>query len=214
MKGFVTTRDDMRKVQLIPYTQMNKRHNGRENHGVKGLVTLTIPSRSRGGNQGERSRDGYKTFVSLDQNGHYDFSMKEWTIYFSNEHQASVRPAYNISHLIIQVGEHFQINFNHHDEHNIHVRMYNIENSCEGEKNLSINIGNELMLLGSVTGCPEERDPNNDEDTVFEGDLFNWLRMVEREQLLDSSSKISFGCIIFKDCILRNPRHVDEEEKK
>jgi hypothetical protein len=150
----------------------------------------------------------FHTLARLEATGEYDKLMKEWTVYFMERDQSSLCSVRNLNGLEIRVGDLYSVRFTH-DVHNVQVSIHNVEN--EGEKSVSFTIGNELMLLGKFIGYPEERSPHSDEDTVYQGDLPNLLTMLESEEMVGSS--ISFGCVVFKDYVLKDLGRVSEEEK-
>ncbi len=147
----------------------------------------------------------FHTLASIEETGEYDNSMKEWTVYFMEKDQSSLCSVRSLNGLEIRVGNRYVVKFTH-DVQNAHVSMHNVEN--EGEKSLAFTIGNELILLGRIKGYPEERC---DEDTLYQGDLPNLLIMLESEEMVGSS--ISFGCVVFKDYVLKDLGRVSEEEK-
>lgn len=151
---------------------------------------------------------GFQTSAMLDESGDFDSVMKEWTVYFLEKDHTSFCPLESLNAVKIRVGNKYSLDFQRLGKE-IHVRMHNVES--QGEKSLVFTFGNELMLLARVTGCPEERSPNTDDDTVYEGDLPSLIRMLKSEEMF--GAEISFGCIIFKDFLLKNLREVAEEEK-
>lgn len=153
---------------------------------------------------------GFNTKANMDESGEFDRSMNEWTVYFLEKDQPSSCSNADLLGLEIQVGERFGVNFKR-DMRNIHARVYNIESDGGGEKSIIFFIGNQLTLLGRVTGCPEERSPNSDADTVYSGSLLGLLRMLRSEEM--AGSQISFGCVIFKDFLLNDSTITGGEEK-
>lgn len=152
----------------------------------------------------------FNTIANIDETGEFNMSMKEWTVYFMEKDQQSSCSVKDLLGLEIQIGQQFGVNFKH-DMCNIHANMYNIENEGGGEKSIIFFIGNELNLLGRVTGCPEERGPNSDADTIYKGTLPGLLRMLQSEEM--AGSEISFGCVIFKDFVLKDSSMTRQEEK-
>jgi hypothetical protein len=150
----------------------------------------------------------YQTTANLDASGEFDTTMGEWTVYFLERDQPSFCPAEAMMKIDMQIGNDYRINFVR-DSKRVHVRIHNVES--QGEKSVVFTIGNELMLLGRITGCPEERSPNSDEDAIYEGDLPSLLTMLRSEEMC--FAKVSFGCVIFKDYLLKDLGNRAEEEK-
>lgn len=164
-----------------------------------------------------KNRQGcFHASARLDESGEYDDVMKEWTVHFLEKNcetspsSSSMRCSVeNLNGLEIRVGNHFGVNLSS-DARNVSVRIHNIE--TEGEKSVIFIFGHELMILGRIIGYPEERSPNSDEDAVYEGYLPDLLNFFDSEEM--DGSFISFGCVIFKDVLLKDLRRISEEEEK
>mmetsp|Transcript_14525 Transcript_14525/g.18353 ORF Transcript_14525/g.18353 Transcript_14525/m.18353 type:complete len:215 (+) Transcript_14525:128-772(+) len=152
---------------------------------------------------------GFSTTARLDESGEFDSAMKEWTVYFLEKDHSSLCPLESLNAVKIKVGNKYSLDFQRLGK-KIHVRLHNVES--QGEKSLVFSFGNELMLLARVTGCPEERSPNADDDIIYEGDLPSLINMLKSEEML--GAEISFGCIIFKDFLLKNQKKTGEEGKR
>mmetsp|Transcript_9321 Transcript_9321/g.10835 ORF Transcript_9321/g.10835 Transcript_9321/m.10835 type:complete len:213 (+) Transcript_9321:230-868(+) len=140
----------------------------------------------------------FQTTAIVDESGEYDDVMQEWTVHFMKKDQEFPCPVELLNELEIRVGDEFVLSFLH-DIAKIDVRIHNV--ASEGEKSIIFIVGNELMLLGRIHGFPEERSPT-DEDAFFEGDLDGLLRMLKSEEMI--GTEILFGCIIFKDFVLKS----------
>lgn len=152
---------------------------------------------------------GFHTSARLDESGEFDSAMKEWTVYFLEKDHTSCCPLESLNEVNIRIGKKYSLDFERLGK-KIHVRMHNVES--QGEKSLIFSFGNELMLLARVKGCPEERSPNTDDDTIYEGDFPSLIRMLKSEEMF--GAQISFGCIIFKDFLLKNQAGKVAEEGK
>ncbi len=152
---------------------------------------------------------GFQTQAQLDESGEFENALKEWTVHFLEKDQPTYCPIETLKKLEIKIGNNYGIKFLYQSK-NIHARVHNVES--DGEKSLTFTVGNELMLLCRIIGCPEERSPNSDDDAIYEGDFKSLLTMLKREQMLGAS--ISFGCVIFKDFLLKTSRGRNHEEEK
>lgn len=157
----------------------------------------------------EISAGQFQTSAWLNESGEFEKALKEWTVHFLEKDQPSYCPIETLKRLEIKIGSDYGIKFLGQSS-NIHARMHNVESY--GEKSLTFTVGNELMLLCRIKGCPEERSPNSDDDAVYEGDFKSLLSMLKREEMLGAS--ISFGCVIFKDFLLKTSRGSNNEEEK
>ena len=156
------------------------------------------------------SGKNFYTMARLDESGEFDNSLQEWTVFFLEKNQPSFCPIQAFNGLQIKIGSHYGVDFVR-ESSKINVRIHNVES--QGEKSLTITVGNELMLLGRITGCPEERSPDNDEDTVFEGDIKSLVRMLKSEQMFGPGVSFKVGCLIFQDFLLNSLEEISEEGK-
>ncbi len=154
---------------------------------------------------------GFQTSAHLDESGDFEHCLKEWTVHFLEKDQPFFCPVETLKNLEIKVGTNYGIKFLCQSSR-IHACVHNVESDCE--KSLTFTVGNELMLLCRITGCPEERSPNSDDDFVYEGDFKSLLKMLKAEDMMGAS--ISFGCVIFKDFLLKkeSANNPDEDEEK
>ena len=150
---------------------------------------------------------GFQTSACMEESGDFESALKEWTVHFLEKDQPMYCPVETLRRLELKIGCHYGIKFLRQNS-KINVRVHNIDS---GEKSLTFTIGNEAMLLCRITGCPEERSPNSDDDTVYEGDFKNLLGMLKAEDM--NGASISFGCVIFKDFLLKKGKKIEEEEK-
>lgn len=160
------------------------------------------------GSTTQEEESPFHASAKIDETGEFDSLMNEWTVYFLWKDHPSPCSVDTLHNLEIRVGDQYDIDFVR-DECKVHARMNNAQ--TPGEKSLLFTIGNELMLMARITGCPEERSATDDDDTVYDGDLPNLLRMLQSEEM--EGTKMSFGCIIFKDFHLKDLCNVEEEGK-
>ena len=141
--------------------------------------------------------------ANFDESGEYDDSMREWTVHFLKSNHASSCPLEWLPHLEIKIGgpTGYNCSFATTDREGINIRVYNVR--TQDEKSFSLTIGNEVLLLGRISGWPEGRSPDySDEDEEFNGTLDSLIPVLQSGSL--SGVKISLGCAVFKLSLLRN----------
>lgn len=153
--------------------------------------------------------------ADIDETGEYDPAMKEWnvTIVKNKTHVMSF-PLEVLSKLQVRIGKEYSSSFMENRD-SIIIRVFRLPYPSN-EKSFSLTIGCDMVIIGRVHGWPQvdRRSPvESEDDNEFYGSLEVLLQFLEENSY--QGTRLSFGCIVFKDHILHpdNKRLFSIQEK-